>query len=91
MLGLPHETEETLKQTIDMNRRIRPDRVHVTLFQPYPGTALFRFCEENGLLEPGSVGDYYAESTIVKNPLLPKPILYRYLRDFVSLVYAGDP
>jgi radical SAM superfamily enzyme YgiQ (UPF0313 family) len=88
MLGLPYETEQTIRQTIDLNRRIRPDRVHVTLFQPYPGTALFRFCQEKGLLEPRRVGDYYAEATIVRNPMLPKQILYEYLRNFVSLVYV---
>ena len=88
MLGLPQETEETIRKTVDLNRRIRPDWIPVTLFQPFPGTALFRFCEERGLLEPRRPGDYYAEDTIVKNPLLPKDVLYGYLRNFVSLVYG---
>ncbi len=90
MLGVPQETEETIRKTIDLNRRIRPDWLHVTLFQPFPGTALFRLCKEEGLLAPRSPGDYYAEATIVKNPSLPEDVLYGYLRNFVSLVYASD-
>ena len=90
MLGIPFETEETIQQTVALNRRIRPDRVHVTLFQPYPGTALFHLCEEKGLLEPGAAGDYYGEVTMVKNPMLPKSVLYEYLRNFVSLVYGTE-
>ena len=81
---------ETIQQTVALNRRIRPDRVHITLFQPYPGTALFHLCEEKGLLEPGAVGDYYGEATMVKNPMLPKSVLYEYLRNFVSLVYGTE-
>jgi radical SAM superfamily enzyme YgiQ (UPF0313 family) len=90
MLGLPFETEETIRQTIALNRKIRPDRVHVTLFQPYPGTALFRLCEEEELLEAGAVGDYYGEATRVKNASLENSVLYKYLRDFVSLVYSAE-
>jgi len=90
MLGIPFETEETIRQTVALNRKIRPDRVHVTLFQPYPGTALFRLCEEEGLLEPGGASDYYGETTRVKNPKLPKSVLYEYLRSFVSLVYGTE-
>jgi len=90
MLGLPYETEETLQQTVDLNRRIRPDRVHVTLYQPYPGSALTRLCEEKGLLESSAARDYYEEATIIRNPMLPKSVLYEYLRNFVSLVYGPD-
>jgi anaerobic magnesium-protoporphyrin IX monomethyl ester cyclase len=89
MLGLPHETEETIRQTIALNRRIRPDRVHVTLFQPYPGSPLYDRCREEGLLQPGPAGDYYRDATRLRNPDLPPEILRRYLRDFVSLVYAS--
>jgi radical SAM superfamily enzyme YgiQ (UPF0313 family) len=87
MLGLPYETEETLRQTVELNRKARPDRVHVTLFQPYPGSALTRLCEKRGLLDSTSARDYYEEATIVRNESLPKSVLYDYLRNFVSLVY----
>ncbi len=89
MLGIPHETEETIRRTIALNRRIRPDRVHVTLFQPYPGTPLYDRCRKEGLLAQGAVSSYYDPATLVKNPGLPSTVLFRYLREFVPLVY-GD-
>lgn len=88
MLGLPFETEESILQTIALNRKIRPERVHVTLYQPYPGTALHELCRERGLLQPGPVSSYYSEATLVKNPDLPAEVLSRYLREFVPLVYG---
>ncbi len=88
MLGLPFETEDTIRETIALNRMIRPDRVHVTMFQPYPGTAIYRLCQEEGLLQAGEVGSYYDEKTLVNNPGLPPEVLFRYLRQFVSKVYG---
>ena len=88
MLGLPYENEASILQTIALNRKIRPDRVHVTLFQPYPGTALHELCRDKGLLKPGPVSSYYSRATQVENPDLPPHILFRYLREFVPLVYG---
>jgi len=88
ILGLPRETEETIRQTIALNRKIRPDRVHVTMFQPYPGTALYKLCQSEGLLQKQEAGSYYEESAAVRNPDLPPETLFKYLRDFVSLVYS---
>ncbi len=90
MLGLPFETEETIKQTIALNRKIRPDWLHVTMFQPFPGTDLFELCKEKGLLADRLSTSYYETATALKNPDLPEEVLFRYLREFVSLVYRKE-
>ena len=41
MIGAPGETPETVQQSIDLARRIRPDRVSLNVVTPYPGTAFY--------------------------------------------------
>jgi len=50
MAGLPEETAEDVDLTADLIRRIRPERVVLSFFTPYPGTALFDRCAELGLV-----------------------------------------
>jgi radical SAM superfamily enzyme YgiQ (UPF0313 family) len=41
MIGAPGETAETVQDSIDLARRIRPDRVSLNIVTPYPGTLFF--------------------------------------------------
>jgi anaerobic magnesium-protoporphyrin IX monomethyl ester cyclase len=41
MIGAPGETPETIQQSIDLARRIQPDRVSLNVVTPYPGTAFY--------------------------------------------------
>jgi len=43
MIGAPGESAETVQQSIELARRIRPERVSLNVVTPYPGT---RFYEE---------------------------------------------
>lgn len=38
ILGLPGENHDTVKETIDLLRKIEPDSVGISIFVPYPGT-----------------------------------------------------
>jgi len=48
MLGLPGETKETIRQSIDFAREIAPDTIQVSVATPYPGTELYRQAIDNG-------------------------------------------
>ena len=54
MLGLPGETEYLMKETLSLNKCIKPDMGAVYYFFPYPGTQLHSICEEYGLLDKSS-------------------------------------
>jgi radical SAM superfamily enzyme YgiQ (UPF0313 family) len=41
MLGAPGETAETVQESIDLARRIRPDRISLNVVTPYPGTLFY--------------------------------------------------
>ncbi len=51
IMGLPGETQETIKQTIEWARRINPHTIQVSLAAPYPGTFLYNQAVENGWLD----------------------------------------
>ena len=50
MLGLPGETRADLQMTLDLAEALRVVDFGYFVFYPYPGTALFRTCLEEGYL-----------------------------------------
>lgn len=50
MLGLPGETKDDIEQTLALHEELLPDDFGYFVFYPYPGTALFHTCKEQGLL-----------------------------------------
>lgn len=51
MVGVPKETPQMVQETIDFNKKLDPDWLACSIFSPYPGTELYKLCEENGLLK----------------------------------------
>jgi hopanoid biosynthesis associated radical SAM protein HpnJ len=51
IMGLPGESEETIRETIDWARKINPHTIQVSLAAPYPGTFLYNQAIENGWLD----------------------------------------
>jgi len=51
MMGLPEDTEETIRQTIDFAKELDPDiaKFHITV--PYPGTELYQKWEREGIIK----------------------------------------
>lgn len=50
LVGLPHETEETLRATFEVMWKIPCDEIIYSTFTPYPGTDSFRVCKELGVI-----------------------------------------
>lgn len=46
ILGLPSESHETIKETIEFLRTIEPDSVGISIFVPYPGTYIYNHINE---------------------------------------------
>ncbi len=51
IIGVPGETWDDFRQTVEVNRSCAPDGHYVYIFFPYPGTDLFARCQEQGLLK----------------------------------------
>ncbi len=62
MVGLPYETWDTYRETVEANRRIHSRVVAISqgtgtgpkvfTFSPFPGTELYELCEREGWLKP---------------------------------------
>ena len=50
MIGLPGETEANVRETMELNRRIKPHHIQVSIFYPFPGTPIHERCQAEGLL-----------------------------------------
>jgi radical SAM superfamily enzyme YgiQ (UPF0313 family) len=50
ILGLPGETKETIRETIEYAVDINPHTIQVSLAAPYPGTELYKQAVDNGWL-----------------------------------------
>ena len=48
VIGVPHESRVDIAMTIELNRKVRPYALAVSLFTAYPGTRLYHLCRENG-------------------------------------------
>ncbi|MBU0651111.1 B12-binding domain-containing radical SAM protein [bacterium] len=50
MIGLPGETEETIKTTINFAKKINPDVAKFHILKPFPGTEAYSQLNEKGLI-----------------------------------------
>lgn len=51
ILGLPGESKETIRETMEFAKRINPHTIQVSLAAPYPGTFLYNQAVQNGWLD----------------------------------------
>jgi radical SAM superfamily enzyme YgiQ (UPF0313 family) len=52
MFALPEETLDMAFETIELNRKIKPDYTINNIFQPYPKTEIAEYAVRQGLLDP---------------------------------------
>jgi anaerobic magnesium-protoporphyrin IX monomethyl ester cyclase len=73
ILGLPGETEATIRQTIDLSKKLPLDLALFHIAAPYPGTPFFFEVVENGWFRPGTTWEEVDmdESTVLDYPGLP--------------------
>ncbi len=71
MFGMPFETRETLRATIDLNLAIEPDAAIPFIYQPMSNTELARIAYDNGLALPPSEDRWDYFSPALDAPDLP--------------------
>jgi radical SAM superfamily enzyme YgiQ (UPF0313 family) len=74
MLGLPGETRDDIEQTLALHDELLPDDFGYFVFYPYPGTALFQTCRDNGMLPP----DYLDRPANHRTSILALPDLTQF-------------
>ncbi|HVN03102.1 MAG TPA: hopanoid biosynthesis associated radical SAM protein HpnJ [Bryobacteraceae bacterium] len=57
IIGLPGETRESIRKTIDFAKRLDTETIQVSLAHPYPGTEFYNYVKSNGLITIDSMTD----------------------------------
>jgi hopanoid biosynthesis associated radical SAM protein HpnJ len=57
IVGLPGETRESLKNTVEFAKRLDVETIQVSIAHPYPGTEFYDYVERNGLITIDSMTD----------------------------------
>ena len=57
IVGLPGETRDTLRTTVDFAKRLDVDTIQVSIAHAYPGTEFFDYVKRNGLTTIDSMTD----------------------------------
>lgn len=84
MIGNPGETEDDIRLTFEMIRRLDPDYLHLTILTPFPGTRIYRSALEQGVIACDVWREFAAHPDAGFAPPhwgahFPRPVLERYL------------
>ena len=88
ILGLPGESHETIKETIEFAKRINPHTIQVSLAAPYPGTFLYNQALQNGWLDAANA-ELVDESGIQIAPLHYPGLSHKEIFDSLERFYRG--
>lgn len=89
MIGIPGETPEDFKETIELNRRCLPERDYLSIFYPYPGTHLHRQSVEMGYCARDRKQNPERFKPVLKLPAFHQRKILHYFRWFDWYVYSG--
>lgn len=92
IIGLPHETEKEIWDTIKLNRIIKATGTGTNIFYPYKGTTLGDYCFEKNLVNSG-YDDFSKErrESVLNFSQEHKKRLIDIQKNWSLLVYRTDP
>ncbi|HAM39400.1 MAG TPA: B12-binding domain-containing radical SAM protein [Elusimicrobia bacterium] len=78
MFGNPGETIETMQKTIDYAIKLKPDVVIFNITTPYPGTEMFKWAKEKGILITENWNEYDLSKPIMNLPTVKPEDVIKY-------------
>jgi radical SAM superfamily enzyme YgiQ (UPF0313 family) len=57
IIGLPGETRDSIRKTIDFAKKLDTETIQVSIAHPYPGTEFFEYVKQNNLITIDSMTD----------------------------------
>jgi radical SAM superfamily enzyme YgiQ (UPF0313 family) len=57
IVGLPGETRESIRKTIDFAKKLDNETIQVSIAHPYPGTEFYDYAKKNDLISIGNIVD----------------------------------
>ncbi|MCD6246256.1 B12-binding domain-containing radical SAM protein [candidate division WOR-3 bacterium] len=87
MFGIPYETEDTIIETINLLRKIKPFRTIISLFTPFPGTELYDICKREGWKFDYHVRNFYEAKPPLTQPSISNEKLIYYFTNAIRMIY----
>jgi hopanoid biosynthesis associated radical SAM protein HpnJ len=89
ILGLPGETPETIRETIEFAKSLDVFSIQVSLAAPYPGTELYRQAKENGWFAGDAhlVDDFGQQAAALEYEGLNRDEIFRAVERFYKAYY----
>jgi radical SAM superfamily enzyme YgiQ (UPF0313 family) len=90
ILGLPGETKETIRKTIDFAKELDVETIQVSLAHAYPGTELYDFAKSNGFIVnegAGMVDEGGHQLAMIEYPGLPRDYVMEMVHRFYDEYY----
>jgi hopanoid biosynthesis associated radical SAM protein HpnJ len=88
ILGLPGETRQTMRQTMEYARELDVDTIQVSLAAPYPGTELYARALANGWLKTSELIDSLGiQEAALEYPDLTRDEIFRGVEEFYKVFY----
>ncbi|MDD2877516.1 MAG: hopanoid biosynthesis associated radical SAM protein HpnJ [Acidiphilium sp.] len=94
ILGLPGESQETIRETIQFAKDINPHTIQVSLAAPYPGTFLYDQAVENGWLDVANaelIDDHGIQIAPLHYPNLSHTEIFESVETFYRKFYFRAP
>ncbi|MCD6384608.1 radical SAM protein [Candidatus Sumerlaeota bacterium] len=80
MVGLPLETPELTQETLELNKKLKPDKIYVKTYYPAPGTSLYQYCRQKGYIKSMELPPRPYESVLALPFMTPEDIKKAYER-----------
>lgn len=90
MIGFPGETVQSARSTIEINRKLKPDHLQISVFNPYPGTELYELCLQKGYFSENArtTDGFFNPEFPLELPTISKEELKALHREMVELSEA---
>lgn len=90
MIGLPGETEETIRLTTDFITRLELDDMNLTKFTPFPGSPLYRTIHAEGTFEERWELMNCMNFVFIPHGIASRERLEEIYREFIRNFYTGS-
>lgn len=90
MIGVPGDTERTIKKTIALNKTLFPSHLQLSVFQPFPGTPLYERCLKEGLMPEGEATAIYLNQPRLNLPGVSRERLKEIYDEFIALGWLWE-
>ncbi|MCW1296107.1 MAG: B12-binding domain-containing radical SAM protein [Candidatus Parvarchaeota archaeon] len=86
IVDFPNETKSDLIKTIKLIKKIKPSRVVISYYMPYPGTRLYQKCKECGFTEPKNIVEWAKCNSKLNRLSKNNPIIIKTLTKMIDYI-----